>query len=356
MADTTDINRSHTAKTPKRIDCFRSARRILVVMIAIIIVLLLFGVGYQAIANAIDSRRYPPSGELVDIGGYRLHLHCTGDGYPTIVLDSGAAGPGLMWALVQSELAKTNRVCSYDRAGLGWSHTVPTKRVSQNMVAELHKLLTNAGIEPPYILVGHSLAGFNVRIYANQYPKDVAGIVLVNAAYEDLRLSPAYQQVFKANTDFARLMQLLTVLGITRIADKFGAFASITDEVFGNLPADVKTELTTLTLYRPQYWATFDAEVSFVDEDGAQAKASGALGTIPLVVVSGAPDVGRIPPDLGCSVQEVIEQEKTAQIALAALSSDSDLILCDTCGHYIPMTNPDLVVEAIGQLCTKVQR
>jgi pimeloyl-ACP methyl ester carboxylesterase len=319
----------------------------------LVLLLLLLGLGYQAVANAIEVRKYPPPGELVDIGGYRLHLYCTGEGDPTIVLDSGAAGPGLMWALVQPELSKMNRVCSYDRAGLGWSDTAPTKRTSQNMVAELHILLTNAGIKPPYLLVGHSLAGFNVRIYANQYPGEVVGVVLVNAAYEGSQLSLACQQVFKANTGFARLMQPLTVLGITRIADKFGAFTSITNEVFGSLPADLKAELTTLTIYRHQYWATFDAEVSMVEEDEAQAKAFGSLGTVPLMVVSGTPDVGRIPPDLGCSVQEVIEQEKTAQIALAALSSDSDLILCDTCGHYIPMTNPELVIEAFRQLLAK---
>lgn len=353
MIDTNEGTRSHAAVTRKRKGCFRLIGRILVILTTLIIVLPLFGLGYQSIADVIDAHRYPMPGELVNIGGYRLHLYCTGDGSSTIVLDSGAAGPGLMWALVQPELTKTNRVCSYERAGLGWSDKARTERTSQNMVVELHTLLTNAGIAPPYILVGHSLAGFNVRIYANQYPGDVVGIVLVNASYEDLRLPPGCEKIFKANTSFARLMQPMTIFGITRIADKFGAFKPFTDEIFGNLPADLKAELTILTLYRPQYWATFVAEVSLADSDGAQAKAAGGLGSMPLVVVSGRPDVGRIPPNLGCPVQEVIAQEKNAQIALSALSSDSDLIACDTCGHYIPMTNPELVVEAIHKLLAR---
>jgi pimeloyl-ACP methyl ester carboxylesterase len=348
-----DTNDSSAAKIPKGKRYFRVAFRIVLILLTMIFVMSVIGIGFQSVSTETDIRRYPPPGELIDIGGYRLHIYCTGEGNPTIVLDSGAAGPGLMWSLVQNELAKSNRVCSYDRAGLGWSDKSTTTRTSLNMVEELHILLKNAGIKPPYILVGHSLAGFNVRIYAREYPGDVIGIVLVNAAYEGTQLPTECQAIFNSNTNFASLMQPLTYMGITRIADKLGAFSSSTEEIFGDLPSDLKIEIKTLTIYRPQYWATFVAEISAASEDGVEAKAAGSLGAIPLRVISGSPDVSRIPPEIGCPIQEVIKREKAAQISLATFSSNSDLITCDTCGHYIPMTNPELVVDTIEQLIAK---
>ncbi len=139
-------------------------RRALVVLAAVLVGLPLLGAGYQGVAGWADARRYPPPGQLVDVGGYRLHLVCQGQGAPPFVLESGAAGPGLMWQLVQPELAQTHRVCVYDRAGLGWSDPSPLPRTSANMAAVLHALLAAAGVAPPYLLVGHSLGGFNVRV------------------------------------------------------------------------------------------------------------------------------------------------------------------------------------------------
>ena len=122
----------------------------------------------------------------MDIGGYKLHLNCTGDNGPVVVFDSGLGNNSLEWALVQSEIAKSNRACSYDRAGYTWSDESPLERTSQNIVEELRNLLKNAEIPGPYILVGHSFGGFNVLLYANKYPEEVAGVVLVDSSHEDL--------------------------------------------------------------------------------------------------------------------------------------------------------------------------
>jgi pimeloyl-ACP methyl ester carboxylesterase len=279
-------------------------RRVAAVLGVVILALPLLGLVYQSVGSGMDARQYPPPGQRVDVGGYRLHLFCAGSpaaaGDPTIILESGAAGPGLMWALVQPELAAEHRVCAYDRGGLGWSDRSPLPRTSRNMVAELHTLLQSAGVEPPYVLVGHSLGAFNVRVFAGAYRDEVSGLVLINASHEDFlaQLSPGCQKVMQTNTGFARLMQPLATLGVARLAGQLGAFDSLNGELFGDLPESLVNELTALTLYRSQYWATFQAEVAMAGQDCQQAAAAGGLGRLPLVVLAGRPDVSLLAPDL----------------------------------------------------------
>ena len=161
-------------------------------------------------ARVALAARYPPPGRLVDLGGYRLHILCQGAavaGQPTVVLESGNAEPCLTWASVQPVVAKFARVCSYDRAGLGWSDPSPVPRTAAGIVAELHTLLQRAGIQPPYIMVGHSIGGMYARLYAHEYPEQVAGMVMVDAAHEgqDLRFPASLQ---KKSQQSRRMMAL----------------------------------------------------------------------------------------------------------------------------------------------------
>jgi pimeloyl-ACP methyl ester carboxylesterase len=125
----------------------------------------------------------PPPGRLVDIGGRKLHLHCTGSGSPTVILEAGASAFAIDWALVQPAIARTNRVCSYDRAGHGWSD--PGGGGESTVVANLHALLGAAGERPPYVLVGASRGGLYVRLYQMRYPDEVVGLVLVDPTHEE---------------------------------------------------------------------------------------------------------------------------------------------------------------------------
>ena len=162
---------------------------LLIGLAALVSVLALVGAIYQIIATQINEKKYPPPGRLVDVGGYRLHIHClereSEKGGPTVVMDAGIGECSLGWSLVQPEIAKFAHVCTYDRAGLGWSDSAPTARTSQQIVSDLHALLGNAGIEPPYVMVGHSFGGLNLRLYASRFPEEVAGMVLVDSAHED---------------------------------------------------------------------------------------------------------------------------------------------------------------------------
>ena len=160
--------------------------RILLGLLALIVLLAASGAIYEAIMAAGDDTRYPAPGQRVDVGGYRLHIHCVGEGSPTVVLDAGLGGFSLDWSLVQPELAATTRVCAYDRAGYGWSDPSPDARTPSQIADELHTLLVNAGIQGPYVLVGHSAAGKHVRLFANRYPQAVVGMVLVDARHESV--------------------------------------------------------------------------------------------------------------------------------------------------------------------------
>src|SRR5689334_4574334 len=162
----------------------RGIARGLGVVLTLIVGLALAGASYEAIAAGGDAQTYPPPGRLVDVGGYRLHIQCVGTGSPTVVLDAGLGGMSLDWNLVQTEMGRTTQVCAYDRAGMGWSEPGPQPRPPGQIARELHTLLTNAGIPGPYVLVGHSLGGKNVRMFALQHPEEVAGMVLVDARSE----------------------------------------------------------------------------------------------------------------------------------------------------------------------------
>ena len=146
-----------------------------------IIFLILTGLSYQYCATKIDDYNYPAPGKLTDIGGYKIHSYCLGSGKPTVILDSGLGGNLTWWTLVQKEVSKFARVCSYDRAGYGWSDAGPKPRTSEIIVKELHTLLKNQNTPPPYILVGHSFGGTNMKLYANTYPDEVFAVVLVDS-------------------------------------------------------------------------------------------------------------------------------------------------------------------------------
>lgn len=193
---------------------------------AVVLVLGLGAMGalYQVLATLADQRKYPPLGQRLDVGGYRLHLNCTGEGKPTVVFDSGAGNSSLDWLLVQPEVAKFTKVCTYDRAGYGWSDPSRLPRTSQQSVDELHTLLVKAGIEPPYVLVGHSRGGMNVRLYTSQYPEEVVGMVLVDSGHEDDRshLTPEGR---KQETKYLRLYnfaRMVAPFGLVRLLGELG--------------------------------------------------------------------------------------------------------------------------------------
>jgi pimeloyl-ACP methyl ester carboxylesterase len=141
-------------------------------------------VSAQLMASPVAPKSSIP-GRLVDIGGYRLHIYCVGEGVPSIVFDSGVGGFSLEWSRVQNVLARRTRVCSYDRAGYGWSDLGPLPRTSERITRELHTLLERAGVAGPYIIAGHSFGGYNAQLFARNYPDQTAGLVLIDSSHPE---------------------------------------------------------------------------------------------------------------------------------------------------------------------------
>ncbi len=150
-------------------------------VLAVLLGLALLGAAYESVSEASDSRAYPPPGQMVDVGGYRLHINCVGTGSPTVVIESGLGDWSASWSAVQSQAARTTRVCTYDRAGMGFSEPGPLPRTAARFAEELHTLLQRADIPGPYILAGHSAGGYTVRLFAAAYPAEVAGVVLIDS-------------------------------------------------------------------------------------------------------------------------------------------------------------------------------
>jgi pimeloyl-ACP methyl ester carboxylesterase len=139
-------------------------------VVVVAVFALVVGASYQNVGNRRDLQEHPAPGQLVDIGSHRLHLWCRGTGSPVVGLEAGGAGNVLEWSRVQPDVAKTTRVCSYDRAGFGWSDLGPNPRSAAQIVVELHALLQAAHVPGPYVLTAHSIGGLYVRLYASTYP------------------------------------------------------------------------------------------------------------------------------------------------------------------------------------------
>jgi pimeloyl-ACP methyl ester carboxylesterase len=155
-------------------------RHVAFIIAGLVTFIVLAGVTYQSVATALERRKFPYPGRLIEVGDHQLHLHCVGEGTPTVVLEAPAAGVSVGWTWVQDEVAKTTRVCSYDRAGLGWSEAGEAGYRAARVPDELHMLLERAGEHAPLVIVGHELGASYARMYASRFREQVAALVLVD--------------------------------------------------------------------------------------------------------------------------------------------------------------------------------
>jgi pimeloyl-ACP methyl ester carboxylesterase len=162
-------------------------RRFSYVFLSLIALVFLAGFTYEQIGRAKDASQLPPRvGQAVDIGGRTLNLYCSGQGTPTVILETGGNTPGYAQLVLQAKIAEFTRTCWYDRAGVGWSDPPSSPRTSASIVIDLHEALHRAGVLPPYVMAGGSVGGEYVHIYTARYPSEVAGLVLIDSAVPDM--------------------------------------------------------------------------------------------------------------------------------------------------------------------------
>jgi pimeloyl-ACP methyl ester carboxylesterase len=229
--------------------------------------------------STADDRRFPPPGQLIDVGGHRLHIYCMGEGSTTIILDHLGDGNSGEWALVQPELAKTTRACAYDRAGFGWSEPGPLPRTAGRAANELHAALEKAGIHGPYVLVGHSYGADVMRLFVNQYPQDTAALVLVDPGiYDSPKLPP--ELATEQDDSFIRAAPILARIGLMRLADSMGV--GITTGDFNPDQAAVYRAMRQKTSFWDQIRRVHEA----MPETSAELRAADNLGSLPLIVLN----------------------------------------------------------------------
>jgi pimeloyl-ACP methyl ester carboxylesterase len=236
------------------------------------------GMIYQSVGMALDRRAHQPVRRLVDMGGYMMHLHCTGQGSPTVVLEAGSATPGAVWAWVQPEIARQTRVCSYDRAGVGWSDPSPYARDAASIARELHILLLRAGEPGPFVLAGHSLGGQYALMFALRYPESTVGLVLIDAQHPDtLFRTPEAQRIYQQQLQQVDMLIVLSRLGIIRLLGLSSADS--------RLPEGAQAELNRAK-NRTSMILTYGAELRAVPVSREQLLSAGHLGDMPLTVIS----------------------------------------------------------------------
>ncbi len=311
-------------------------------MSLLIVVLFLAAVGYlyENISEARDRRFNPMQGKFVEVDGRRMHIDCAGDASPTVVLDSGLGDSYLSWRKVQPQIAAFTRVCSYDRAGLGYSDPSPRPRTSNVIAQELHALLQTANVPPPYVMVGHSMAGYDVRVFTSLYRNEVAGMVLVDASHPDQesRFPQALKDMEGSWHRESEFVAYSMPFGIPRL---LGLCED--DAVFRAANCNFHSAREQLE------------EINSFAESAAQARATGTLGDMPLAVLSHDPDKpsSDLPPDVAKPTNEAWEK---MQEDLAHLSTRGTQTVAKNSAHYIQIDRPDVVIEAVRRVVDEARQ
>jgi len=298
----------------------------------------LTGIGslYQAVAAARDRRDHPPPGRLVDVDGCRLHVQTSGRGLPSVVLESGLGGMSSAWGWIQPETAKFSRVVSYDRAGLGWSGPDPAPKTATLAARRLRSLLVHSRVPPPYVLVGHSMGGLFIRVFADLFPDEVAGMVLLDAVHPDQHLrSAAIETHMRTGFRLLKTVPLLARLGYVRLTGLFDAWGE-------GLPARQAAESEAFLSCYQHLKTTRDESLAW-ETICAEVRGSCGLGDIPLAVVTAG--------------KEVLPGQPELQSELALLSSESVHFVVKGADHVTLVSRREhalTVVQAIRHVVERV--
>jgi pimeloyl-ACP methyl ester carboxylesterase len=265
--------------------------------------------------------------EMVDIGGHSLHIYCMGEGSPPVVIDVGFAASSANWHTIQEQMAQDTRVCAYERAGYGQSDPGPEPRHSQQVAGELKTLLENAGIEGPYVLVGHSLGGLNVQVFVDLYPDLVAGAVLLDPPPLGFITGERFPELYQ--------MAEQESAGLLAAAEQARGATDPEEKAKASFHQTLASEHAMMTA-----------------ESGEQVVAIESFGDMPLMVLaSGKPN-----PAFGDSAEAFQQYWNQQNQALATKSANGTYILAEESGHHLYADAPDLVLDAVRQVVQEARR
>ena len=310
----------------------KSLKRVVLWVGAAVFVAIIATTGLQAVLSHLSLRNNPPPGSLVELNGRKVHVLCAGEGSPTVILEAGLPGSSLTWMSVFSEIAELTRVCAYDRPGYGWSQPTTSPRTAETIVQELRVLLQSTGIQPPYILVGHSFGGLLMQLYATRFPNDFTGMVLVDSSHPD----QAHRTLDLQEIDtISFAMKTLGPIGIVRLLFPVPAGNPESRDV--SVREQERELLMTSRTLR-----TATREMSGLRESLRQVTESTVdLGSKPLVVLS----EGRRRAESWQALQE----------DLSRMSTNSEWQVVDGAGHFVQHDQPDVVVDAVRRVIEKLE-
>ena len=310
-------------------------------------------------ASAVDTQRaFSHPNQMVDIGGRRLNLYCSGSGANTVIFDSPSGMGGWVWHNVQPEVAKLTRACVFDRAGMGFSDPSPRPNTSHNVVEDLHAALGKAGIAPPYVLVGNSFGGANVQLFTYRYPGEVKGLVLVEGQHEDEieRINVAsngkFKEMMAGGAEYAKACEAQSEKGFVPGSELHANCTGGLQPQFGR----ALNAAYMASLISPSYWRARNAEENAFEESGAQLRAvRKPFGDLPLMVLTRGVSPYAIPGKRASELNKATEKENfTIHQEMAALSARSTHRVVPGAGHLIQADQPQAVVKAVSDVLAQI--
>ncbi len=312
----------------------------------------MFGVmACAGVSRADGQYQYPPPGRLIDVGGHMMHLYCTGSGSPVVILEAGLSSYSLDWSRVQPAVSATTEVCSYDRAGYGWSAPGPEPRTAEEIVSELQQLLTAAGVKGPYVLVGQSLGGIFVQLFALEHPGETAGVILVDSVNRDMDKVIPKDKLDRFERDlwfYAYLGELGAPFGIPRLLHMPSSI------VIPKLPKKLQPAAYSLA-YRTKTYKTICDELDALPASEAWFDRKYPVlrpPHVPVVVLSGA-----LPQDYPPFLVStgLFGAWQRLQTDLAKSIPGARQIIAAKSGHFIQLDQPGLVIRTIDDMVRQVR-
>jgi pimeloyl-ACP methyl ester carboxylesterase len=307
----------------------RILKWLLVGVVGIVVISLIAGRIYQEVAESRDLERYPPPGEMIDVDGHLMHINCIGEGSPTLILELGVGSASFSWYDIHKRLSGITRTCAYDRAGLGYSESTDQPKRATDVAERLHKLLRNAGIDDELVLVGWSAGGVYVREFYRRYPERVVGMLLVDSSHE--QQARRLPQGSGGGADPAlNIAKHLAPFGLVRLS------GLLEQRVASSRASDEAKAYLRVTYHLSHLLDTVSQESDAFNFDINADQPPSSLGDLPLIVLA-AGETGQ-------------EARTQLQRELAALSTNSKLIVAGDSGHNMHADQPQLVIDAVKEL------